>query len=95
MVERAQIEIPDVKSIPRPILGPALPLDQWTTEHAVQAEEALVKGLADNKISKAAYNASMGYVQAINANLAQRAMYESMRKARKEAAAEAARRRKK
>ena len=95
MVERAQIEIPDVKSIPRPILGSALPLDQWTTEHAVQAEEALVKGLADNKISKAAYNASMGYVQAINANLAQRALYESMKKKRDEKKSEADRRRKK
>jgi hypothetical protein len=76
MIRRAQIEIPSVKSIPRPILGPAIPLDQWTDKHVTEADEALVLGLMEKKITNGAFNASIGYLQAIRSILAQKAALE-------------------
>ena len=72
LLGRAQIEIPKLSSIPKPLFGPSLPLDEWTNKDVQDTTEALSLALSEQRITNAAYKASFNYLEEISSILAQK-----------------------
>ena len=74
LINRAQVELPTLKSIPRPMLGPDNPklggkkdLEDWTRDDVQETRGRLIDALNDKSIKNGAYNSSMKYLSMIGA----------------------------
>ena len=67
LLVRSSVEMPSVKSLPRPIRGPAIELDKWTAGDVETATADMVEALSKNMITHGAFNASMGYLATLSA----------------------------
>jgi len=72
LINRAQVELPTIKSIPRPMFAPTdlklggkKDLENWTKDDVEETRLNLVQALKENSIKSGAYNASMKYLSMI------------------------------
>jgi hypothetical protein len=81
LLQRAQVEIPELTSIPRPIRGNPAPLETWTEQDVREAVEVTATALSTQEITRGAYKASMRLLDEISSIISQNAAMDAAQRA--------------